>query len=102
MVRISTPGTLSEWPPSHAAVLSGGEQEVELLLEKNADINIKSDAGQTATSPCRRYRATQALEIPDRERCRPEKQGRGWKETLFYAKQNKHPQTSALLKEYTD
>ena len=33
--------------PLHAAVLVGAKQEIELLLDRKADVNATTDAGQT-------------------------------------------------------
>jgi hypothetical protein len=33
--------------PLHAAVLAGGRHEVELLLDRKADANARTDTGQT-------------------------------------------------------
>ena len=88
--------------PLHVAVLSGGRQEVELLLEKKAGINIKSDAGQTALHLAAAAGQQKLSKFLIEHGGDPKILDTDGKPPLFYAIQNKHPQTTALLKQYSD
>jgi ankyrin repeat protein len=88
--------------PLHVAVLSGGRQEVELLLEKKARINLKSDAGQTALHLAAATGQPKLSKYLIEHGGDPKSLDTDGKPPLFYAIQNKHPQTTALLKQYSD
>ena len=89
--------------PLHVAVISGGRQQVEALLNKKADISVKSESGQTV------LHLSAATGQPKRGRPRttgrccadPRVRDNDDKRPIDYAIQNKHPQTTAVLKQLT-
>jgi len=86
----------------HAAVLSGGRQEVELLLEKKADINAKSESGQTALHLSAATGQPRLSKYLIEQGADPQSQDADGKTPLFYASRNQHPQTTALLQQYSN
>lgn len=67
--------------PLHVAVISGGRQEVELLLDKKADISLKSESGQTVLHLSAATGQPRLTKFPDRTRRRCESQGQGRQNT---------------------
>lgn len=87
--------------PLHAAVLSGGRQEVELLLENKADIKATTDAGQTALHLSAATGQPKLSKYLIEQGADPQSKDADGKTPLFYASRNQHPQTTALLKQYS-
>ena len=85
--------------PLHVAVISGGIREVEALLEEKADINLRTAANQTVlhlSAATGQPRLTRLL--LDRGADPNSEDGKG-KNPLFYAVQNSHPQTAAVIRQ---
>lgn len=87
--------------PLHAAVLSGGRQEVELLLENKADIKATTDAGQTALHLSAATGQPKLSKYLIEKGADPQSKDADGKTPLFYASRNQHPQTTALLQQYS-
>ena len=87
--------------PLHIAVLSGGRQEVELLLDLKADLKASTNAGQTALHLSAATGQPKLTKFLIERGINPQSKDASEKTALFYAVQNKHPQTAAVLKQYT-
>ena len=87
--------------PLHAAVLSGGRQEVELLIDKKADIAAKSASGQTVLHLSASTGQPKLSRYLIEHGADPLPADPDGKLPVDYATQNKHPQTSSLLKAAT-
>lgn len=84
----------------HAAALSGGRQEVKMLLSNGADIHIRSDDGQTALHLSAATGQPKLTELLIESGADPQSKDADGKTPLFYAEQNSHPITAATIRKF--
>ncbi len=92
--------------PLHAAVIAGGldgqRKEVQLLLDNQANIAARSDAGQTVLHLAAATGQRGLAKFLIDRGADPHSRDANEKTPLSYATQNKHPKTTALFQQYND
>ena len=87
--------------PLHIAVISGGRQQVEALLDRKADITVQTDSGQTVLHLSAGTGQPKLTKFLIDRGADPRIRDADNKLPIDYAIQNKHPQTTLVLKQNT-
>ena len=81
-------------------MLAGARQEMELLLDRKADVNAATDAGQTPLHLAAATGQPKISRLLIERGADPRSKDKDDRTPLFYASRNKHPMTTEVLQQY--